>query len=305
MYRSSRRGDCAERAFVLDALGIESHLDSEIDAGGVRQRLTVDDADAPRALEQLAAYERERLAARELERRPAPPEVRLSDHPHAWLGCAAYAAVLIGIALMIANGWGRLDAFTSGELDAGRVQGGQWWRAWTALTLHLDGAHLAANLAGGIWFGYLAGSQLGAGHAWLLTVTGAACANLLEALLGPPTHVAVGASTAVFTALGVLSAYAWRLRVHTGRRWPQRWALQWAPLVGGVVLLAWTGSGGEDTGAPVDVVAHALGFGTGAALGALAATLRVRRLLQRLPQWASGLAALAQIAAAWGFALRS
>ncbi len=93
-----------------------------------------------------------------------------------------------------------------------RVQAGQWWRAWTALTLHLDGPHLAANLAAGVWFGYLAARQMGGGTAWFLTVTGAALANLLEGLLGPPEHRAVGASTAVFSGtrrhVGLLVARA-------------------------------------------------------------------------------------------------
>ena len=84
--------------------------------------------------------------------------------------------------------------------------------AWTALTLHLDGPHLAANLGAGSWFGYLAARQMGSGTAWFITVTGAALANLLEGLLGPPEHRAVGASTAVFSALGAMSAYSWRER---------------------------------------------------------------------------------------------
>jgi membrane associated rhomboid family serine protease len=291
VFRSTSRARCAERALVLDALGIPS----EMHVDGFFHVLMVDESDTARALQQLAQYQLEvdsqRLAAPE----PAQP-----DHPYAWIGCAVYAAVLIFVALAIANGLGRLDAFGTGELDAGRVQAGQWWRAWTALTLHLDGEHLAANLAAGIWFGYLAGRHLGVGHMWFLTVTGAAAANLLEALLGPSAHRAVGASTAVFTTLGLLSAHAWRLRAHSG----QRRLLQWAPLVAGVVLLGWTGSGG-DAPQSVDVVAHVMGFATGAALGVVAALQQVRRLLLRVPQWATGLAALAQIVIAWGFALRS
>jgi membrane associated rhomboid family serine protease len=275
---------------MLDAVGISSQMYSS----GPLYLLAVPSPDAARALEHLSQYE--------IERRPAPPPPPpLPAYPYAWLGCVVYAAVLTGVALAIANGLGRLDAFSTGELDAGSVQAGQWWRAWTALTLHLDGTHLMANLVAGCWFGYLAGRQLGAGHAWFLAVTGAAGANLLEALLGPATHRAVGASTAVFTALGILSAYAWRTRRHHA----QRWALQWAPLVGGLVLLSWTGSGGENAGEQVDVVAHALGFLTGVLLGALAAQPRLQQALTRLPQWVTGLAAVAQIAVAWGFALGS
>jgi membrane associated rhomboid family serine protease len=173
------------------------------------------------------------------------------------------------------------------------------------LTLHLDGAHLAANIGAGVWFCYLAAAQIGSGSAWLLIVTGAAAANLIEALLGPPSHLSVGASTAVFTALGLLAAHSWRLR----SSYRQRWAVRWAPLVAGVVLLGWFGSGGggEDSAAPtqIDIVAHAIGFAVGGLLGALAAQPRARQVLARVPQWLSGLAALASIVTAWGFALAS
>ncbi len=63
----------------------------------------------------------------------------------------------------VAGGFWRLDAFDLGAIDAARVQSGEWWRAWTALTLHVDASHLATNLGAGIWFGYLAGRQLGPG----------------------------------------------------------------------------------------------------------------------------------------------
>jgi membrane associated rhomboid family serine protease len=218
-------------------------------------------------------------------------------YPHAWVGSVLYVAVLMGVAWALSNGLVRLDAFELGVLDAQRVQAGQWWRAWTALTLHLDGPHLAANLVAGAWFGYLAARQMGGGTAWLLTVTGAALANLLEGLLGPPEHQAVGASTAVFAALGAMSAYSWRERFQL----PQRWARRWGPLVAGVILLGWTGSAGEGT----DLVAHLAGFAVGALLGATVALPRFQGLLDRVPQWLTGTAALASLAIAWSCALTS
>jgi membrane associated rhomboid family serine protease len=205
------------------------------------------------------------------------------------------------VAWAVSSGAVRLDAFELGELDAARVQAGEWWRAWTALTLHLDGPHLAANLAAGTWFGYLAGRQVGSGTAWLLATTGAAAANLIEGLCGPPGHRAVGASTCVFSVLGMMSAYSWRERF----AFPQRWARRWGPLVAGVILLGWTGSGGEGSDVDVDVVAHLGGFAAGALLGTAAALPRMQPLLQRVPQWLSGGAALASLGIAWGCALRS
>jgi rhomboid protease GluP len=301
IFRAPRRPVCDERAFMLSAVGIAS----VVAADGAEFVLLVEAADAPVALDHLRKYEIESHA------RPLapPPSARL--HPGAWLGSLVYALVLVGVTLAISNGWWRLDAFDAGELDAGRVQAGQWWRVWTALTLHLDGPHLAANTAAGIWFGYLAGRLIGTGSAWFLIVAGAGFANWIEASFGPVTHRSVGASTAVFTALGLLSAYSWRTRFS----YPQRWASRWGPLIAGVILLSWTGTGaqslnGEGGGGQiddhtVDVVAHALGFAVGAGLGAIAAMPTVSRMLARVPQWLVGLAALALLAAAWGRALAS
>jgi membrane associated rhomboid family serine protease len=284
IFRSPHRSECDERALVLVAVGIAAVIGFD----GLDFVLQVDEADVAAALAQLRQY-----AA---ESRPAPlPPPPPPSHRGAWVGCALYVLVLLTVAYSIGNGLWRLDAFSTGELDSARVQAGQWWRAWTALTLHVDAAHLAANLGAGVWFGYLAGRELGTGTAWLLSVSGAALANLFEALLGPADHISVGASTAVFTALGLLSAHAWRLR----RSYAQPWARRWAPLVGGVVLLGWLGSSGEG----VDVVSHALGFLIGAGLGTLAAAPPIARALRHVPQWLAGAVALGSVALAWGCAL--
>jgi membrane associated rhomboid family serine protease len=287
VYRSTRFKACEERAFMLTAVGVPSELTHE--PGGY-VALWVDAAAEDAARAHLTRYQ--------LENRPLPPPPPpRAWHPHAWVGSAAYAAVLLLIAAAVSAGVGRLDAFEVGELNAERLQGGEWWRAWTALTLHLDLAHLGANLAAGMWFGWVAGRLLGSGVAWLLTILAAAAANLLEGLLAPPGYRSVGASTAVFAALGLVAAYSWRERYSL----PQRWALRWAPLVAGVVLLGWTGTAGEHT----DVFAHLAGFGLGALLGVGAALAPARRALARLPQYLAGALALGSLLLAWSLALRS
>ena len=289
VFRSAQQRECNERLLVLTAVGVEALVATAPGGGFLLQVAPGDAADAVRHLSQ---YDAENPPPP-----PLPPPPRL--YPHAWVGCVVYVAVLVGVASVLSNGLVRLDAFELGELDAERVQAGEWWRAWTALTLHLDGPHLAANLGAGTWFGYLAARQMGGGTAWFITVTGAALANLLEGLLGPPGHRAVGASTAVFSALGAMSAYSWRERFAL----PQRWARRWGPLIAGVILLGWTGTGGEGT--DVDVVAHLGGFAVGALLGATAALPRCQRILQRLPQSLLGAAAIASVAIAWACALAS
>ncbi len=264
------------------------NIPSEVRNDGLEFLLYCAVPDVPWALAHLGQYEKEN---RPLPRANAAPHL----HPYAWVGVIAYVLVLVGVAYAIASGLWRPEAFESGALNAGSVQAGQWWRAWTALTLHVNADHLVANLGGGIWFGYLAARQLGSGTAWFLIVTGAAIANLLEAMLGPASHESVGASTAVFTALGLMAAHSWRIRL------PLRlsWARRWAPLIAGTVLLGWLGSAGERT----DVVAHALGFIVGCLLGATAGRSAVQRFLDRVPQWLAGLGALASLAVAWGYAL--
>lgn len=298
IFSSARLPECNERAFMLYAVGIASAIARD-SAGFV---LLVDGTDAASALEHLRLYEVERL------NRPPPPPPAPKLYPHAGLGSLLYALVITGVALAVSNGIWRLDAFEVGELDAGLVREGQWWRVWTALTLHVDGLHLLANAIFGIWFGYLASRVIGTGNAWFLTVLGAGFANCIESFLGPETHRAVGASTAVFTALGLLSAYSWRTRL----AYPQRWALRWGPLIAGVVLLSWTGTGAESLDEPnrsggntVDVAAHVLGFAVGVLFGAGAALPSVLRVLDRVPQWLTGLLALVPLVVAWSFALRS
>jgi membrane associated rhomboid family serine protease len=289
VHRSPDPLQCEERGFVLTAVGIanERRFDGE------QHVLSVAANAAAEALAQLADYEREAQAARAANLlRESPP----ADLPYAWVGAAAFAALLYFTSLALARGWGRLDAFAQGELTGAGVQHGQWWRALTALTLHRDPEHLLGNLLFGVWIGYLAGARLGPGVAWFATLLAAAAANLFDAMLGPADYRSVGASTAVFAALGLLSALGWRERHAMGRRGFARWS----PLVAGLILLGWTGSEGENT----DRVAHGLGFLFGAACGAGLGVRRVRAALRAAAQWPAGLLALALIALAWWQALR-
>jgi membrane associated rhomboid family serine protease len=287
VYGSLTRAACDERAFVLNAVGIASVIEFD----GFNFRLAVRAGDLPAATAHLRAYDDERRAARAV--RVAAPAAPVHAIP--WLGTVFYVLILLGVARAISGGWWPPQAFDNGVLDAAAVRSGQWWRAWTALTLHWDGAHLMANLGGGLWFGTLAARQLGNGWAWLMIVTAAAAANLFDAHLGPAWYRSAGASTAVFAALGLMAAHAWRMRYYL----PQRRVLRWAPLMAGVILLGWFGSAGEGT----DVVAHAMGFTLGAVLGAAAAVPAVDALLNRVPQWISGAFALASLATAWTLAL--
>jgi membrane associated rhomboid family serine protease len=181
-----------------------------------------------------------------------------------------------------------------GAMDAGRVLGGEGWRVVTALTLHADGLHLAGNLVlGGVLFAQL-NQQLGVGLGMALALAAGALGNLTNALVREPSHQSIGASTAVFGALGALVARAAWATAH--RDW-RRWVV---PLGAGGGVIALVGVGGEDT----DYLAHLFGFGWGLIAGVLT---QWPRPLRRVPDWKvsalAGFAALGAVAGAWAWAI--
>jgi membrane associated rhomboid family serine protease len=272
-------------ALVLKAAGIE-HVVLHRDGLWL---LAVPDELAERAGGELEAYRDERVRAARVSPTPLP------SFRGGVVGSGLYAAVLVGVA-----GLAHRDALgvvwqRVGKLQAGRFVEGEWWRALTALTLHLDAAHLVANLGFGLVFGLLAARMLGGGVAWLAILLAGALGNALNAVLQPPNHAALGASTAVFGALGILVALAVRYRRHL-RESPLR---RWSPLVVGLVLLAYTGMGGERT----DVLAHLTGMASGLLLGTIAARIPSSALGDARLQRLAAAAALALIVGAWSFAL--
>jgi rhomboid protease GluP len=285
IYRSARRGDCEERALVLTAVGIECELE-RVEHGFV---LLVAEGSVSAALAHLDRYREESLV-------PAPRPAPLALHQTAWLGAAAYVVILVSIARAALDHWFGADWLAAGELAADRVKAGQWWRLITALTLHVDAAHLAANLGFGALFSYLLGQLIGPGAAWASILAAAAAGNLLDALLMPASHRVIGASTAVFATLGLLAAYAWRRRASLGGRWPYRWA----PLIAAAALLALTGTGGERT----DVLGHLTGFFSGVLLGTLYGGSGVFLPGRTKVEPLAGAAALIVLAAAWALALQ-
>jgi membrane associated rhomboid family serine protease len=275
----------AELTLVLEAAGIEHR--SAGGAGGSSLYVPVEQAE--RAAEQVAIYVRENAAVR----LPKPPPAMIG---RGGLGVVAYAAVLMIVAVFVRQFAFGFDWLASGRMDAGGVRAGEWWRAVTALTVHLDLAHLGGNLAFGGFFAYFVARYFGAGLGWLAIVLSGTLGNLINAYVQTGDHRSIGASTAVFGALALLTVNAWRHGFSTATSWRARMA----PLVAGVALLAFTGTGGENT----DIVAHLTGFVAGFGLGL--AIVRYA-LVGRGPtlQAASGWTAAGLVAGAWAVALAS
>ena len=157
-----------------------------------------------------------------------------------------------------------IDWLGSGRMQAGEVLDGAWWRTVTALSLHADIGHLLGNLLMGSAVGFFAVRLLGLGLAWTTIVAAGALGNAMNAVVQGAQHNSIGASTAVFAGLGLVSVFGW-----TRRRHLRDWAQRTAPLIGGGLLLAYTGTGGECT----DIVAHLTGFLAGAGFGYLYARI--------------------------------
>jgi membrane associated rhomboid family serine protease len=213
----------------------------------------------------------------------------------AWAGVLGYALVLSVVFALQTGYEGGIDWARAGAVEVDRVRAGQWWRVITALTLHADFPHLIGNLIFGGFFGLLLARQIGGGLSWLLILLAGAAGNMMNVAVQRPEHASLGASTAVFGALGLLAAYLWSGRhlLH------DTWARRWAPMVGGLWLLAWLGTGDEQT----DIVAHLTGFLAGCGLGAVLGAVLAPGQPGPLRQAALGTIAVLGVAGAWALGL--
>lgn len=166
-----------------------------------------------------------------------------------------------------------VDWVAAGAAQAGLIIDGAWWRAITALFLHTDPGHLIGNLGFGAVFGVLLARHLGSGFAWLAVLLTGALGNVINAALQSPEHTAIGASTGIFGAIGLLSGYTQR----SGSSASGSRLRRWLPVAGGIMLLAFIGVGGERT----DIWAHIWGFALGGVSGFGLALARLERLVQR------------------------
>lgn len=225
---------------------------------------------------------------------PPPPPVRVQEH-----NTLATISILLLIGLfhnitllhLSLPGVGPVDWIGAGSARANYIVSGDWWRAVTALTLHSGIVHLCSNLLIGGSIMILLCRETGSGLAWSLALGAGFLGNIANAYFQLPTHVSVGASTAVFGVIGILAS----LNMIRYRHVPRKWTL---PVAAGIALLVALGTEGEHT----DLGAHFFGFISGVLLGAVAAPVG------RVPRWANALlavAAAALVVLAWWMAIIS
>ncbi len=289
--RYKRLADARERALVVSARGFPHWIEREEDDWV----LFVEEPAIDEVRRELAAFEMEQEQQRrptEGELLPAGPIPKLSLFVAGWLLSAFFLAQQ-----MAPEQWEE-----SGVADAGAILAGQWWRTITALMLHGDGPHLAANLATGLLFASFLIPRLGSGLAWLAILLSGALGNALNAwgYRGEP-HLSIGASTACFGALGILVGVEWVSRWREPRT-RSRWQLI-LPIGAGLALLAFLGVG--DEGKKIDYMAHCWGFLAGLGEGGIAEGCRLSKHISTGGQRLAALSVLLLIAVAWLLAIRA
>lgn len=149
---------------------------------------------------------------------------------------------------------------------------GEWYRAFTALFLHADMPHLLGNVVFGSIFGIFVANSFGPLRGWGLIILSGFIGNLLNVFIRfPEDYFGLGASTAVFGALGLLVGsgldLAWRERSF------RKGVRSFTPLLAGLTIFGINGIGGPG----IDTLAHLTGMVSGIFLGFPAASLLARK----------------------------
>ena len=177
--------------------------------------LVVPASEAEHANGALAAYESEN---------PPLPQVEEDTHGSGYL-LAGFAVAGALLAFFFITGEPNSENlwFKRGSSDAAYLLSGEWWRSVTALTLHADLGHVLSNAMAMVLFLSAVCRTLGSGLGTATVLMAGAVGNIANAFVQGPAHVSVGASTAVFAAIGVIVGLAVvrrsRMRSYRHRVW--------------------------------------------------------------------------------------
>lgn len=247
-----------ERALVILAMGLACQIEKEPTGDGYV--LLAEPDEVERIRDELALYEQEQEQAPRVR-----VEVATAEYDSGALPTALWVVCLCAVF------WLQRDhpAMVAGGVSSAQeiFVNDEWWRPFTALFLHADRMHLLSNVASGVLFGTWVCRSLGPWLGWTLILAAGTLGNSLNAASRLDTPFAsLGASTAVFGALGILTGVA-IYQVTRDRPGPRSFRYL-VPLGGGMVLLSWLGVGSDPR---TDVTGHVCGFAVGILLGVAAA----------------------------------
>ena len=287
--RYPRLAAAREHGLVVAAKDVPHWIERE----GEEWVLFVEEGARATALGELSAFD--------AEERARPPAAKLLPAEQIETLSLYVAAWVMSGFFLVQNLAGEAWTDRGAAVSAAILGRGEWWRTVTALTLHGDLAHVSANLMTGLLFAAFVMPHLGTGLTWLGIVLSGALGNAVNAWgYRGEGHSSIGASTAVFGALGILVGAEFVARLSSAHT-RSRWQLV-LPIGAGLALLAFLGVGEEHGN--TDFMAHLWGFVVGLPLGGLSGWGRVK---ERAPRWMQRLAAggaLVLIGVAWVRAMR-
>jgi len=232
---------------ILAYAGISSRTTGQPD----NWTISVLPEDSEKALAEIESYFQE-------NRESPDGEDDWSRVPHnIRIGIGAALGLLAGHIFMIHHGGISLFAEKYGA-SASSILNGEIFRTVTALMIHADSVHLAGNMAALALLFTVVCSVQGFGVGSFCVLASGAMGNYLTALLYQSAHISIGASTAVFGAVGILIAH----QTFSSFRVAKQRFRAWLPLGGGLCLLGLF-SEGEHT----DILAHLFGLRSGMAIG--------------------------------------
>jgi membrane associated rhomboid family serine protease len=207
-------------------------------------------------------------------------------------GALVWCWVLILLHWVIQGPGPRADQL--GAVQSVAVGRGEVWRLVTAVGLHADVGHLAANVATGLVVFGLAMGRFGAGWAMWVGLLSGVVGNAVGWGLRTTPYTGLGASGMVMGGLGMLAGQSMFLV------WESRKALRdvASGLLGGFLLFVLVG-----LNPAADVLAHAGGFVTGVVFGAGLALMPPRWLRNERWDRLAGGVAVVGYAVAWALAL--
>jgi membrane associated rhomboid family serine protease len=249
VFKNLSEDDADTYRLVLSSTGISHHLEK----GGHGWDIRVNDTDYEKAVTAIEEYLKEN------------PELQKTEDPLYYKYQKTFTGIWVSILLIachvaIAIG-DKSDLFveTYGS-SAFHILHGELYRSVTSLMLHADPLHLMGNIAGIAIFGTAVCSITGWGVGWLMILATGIVGNLTNALLYESGHISIGASTAIFGAIGILSAHQFFQKFNpSGQKMKAV-----LPLACGLALLGILGSGKH-----TDIMAHLFGFLAGIVSGSL------------------------------------
>lgn len=199
-----------------------------------------------------------------VEAAPLPAQIRVPSPPRSYATWGLTISMLI-VALVITLGVGATNdvgvLMRSGAMVRGLVDGGEWWRIFSCVFVHVGGLHLLVNVIGTGFVGKLAEELFGTARTFALFAT-AGFAGAVASYLASPAGISAGASGALF---GLLGAVFVELTWHR-----KRYRTAWKPGMGmalAVVIVAQVGYGFLYP--VIDQWAHGAGLVAGAVLGVI------------------------------------